>query len=89
MKAKYARGGGTSCELEYFCAAELWVNHQDSEATSLGGLSRAPGPRAADGRSVRGGALAWDSGDLALRLSCWPGASSRDWGSEAETLAVT
>ena len=40
MKAKYARGEGTNCELEYFCSAELQMNCQDSEAASLGALRR-------------------------------------------------
>lgn len=53
MKAKYARGEGTNCELEYFCSAELRMNCQDSEAASLGALSRASGPRAAEERSKR------------------------------------
>lgn len=80
MKAKYARGEGTNWELEYFSAAELWRNDQDSEATSLGGLSCALGPRAADERSIREGTLAWDSGDLALILSRWPMVSSQRLG---------
>ena len=80
MKAKYARGEGTYWELEYFSAAELWRNYQDSEAPSLGGLSCASGPRAADERSLREGTLAWASGDLALIRSCWPVVSSQTSG---------